>query len=138
MDGVSTARLDPETDERFLTLRRPLGATAVGLNQMTLHPGQRGRIHRHREQEEIYVVLRGVLTLVTEDGELEAGEGELVRVAAPVRRQLVNRGARAVVLLAIGATGDHAGRDGEAFADWTETVPRPPQEVPLPDDVPHA
>jgi uncharacterized cupin superfamily protein len=138
MDGVSTARLDPETDERFLSLRRPLGATAVGLNQMTLQPGQRGRIHRHREQEEIYVVLRGVLTLVTEDGELEAGEGELVRVAAPVRRQLVNRGARPVLLLAIGAAGDHAGRDGEAFADWTETVPRPPQEVPLPDDVPHA
>jgi len=138
MDGVSTARLDPETDERFLSLRRPLGAAAVGLNQMTLQPGQRGRIHRHREQEEIYVVLRGVLTLVTEDGELEAGEGELVRVAAPVRRQLVNRGARPVLLLAIGAAGDHAGRDGEAFADWTETVPRPPQEVPLPDDVPHA
>ena len=138
MDGVTTARLDPDTGERFLSLRRPLGATGVGLNQMALQPGQRGRIHRHREQEEIYLVLRGVLTIVTDDGELEAGEGEVVRVAAPVRRQLVNRGARPVVLVAIGASGEHAGRDGEAFGDWSETVPRPPQEVPLPDDVPHA
>jgi mannose-6-phosphate isomerase-like protein (cupin superfamily) len=138
MDGVTTARLDPETDERFVSLRRPLHATSVGLNQMTLQPGQRGRIHRHREQEEIYLVLRGVLTLVTEDGELDAGEGELVRVAPEVRRQLANRSARPVVLVAIGAAGEHVGRDGEAFADWTETVGRPPQEVPLPDDAPHA
>ena len=45
--GVSYATLDPDTDERFVSLRRELGVTSFGLNQILLRPGQRGRIHRH-------------------------------------------------------------------------------------------
>jgi hypothetical protein len=41
-----------------------------------------------------------------------------------------------VILLALGGSGEHAGRDGEAFSSWEETEGRPPQEVPLPDDLP--
>jgi hypothetical protein len=53
-----------------------------------------------------------------------------------MRRQLMNRGDRACVVVAIGGAGAHAGRDGEAFADWSEHEGRPPQEVPLPADLP--
>jgi len=38
--------------------------------------------------------------------------------------------------LAIGGAGEHVSRDGEAFGDWSETVGRPPQEVPLLADLP--
>jgi mannose-6-phosphate isomerase-like protein (cupin superfamily) len=136
IDGIETAAIDVGTDERFRSLRRPLGVSSFGLNQVTLHPGQRGRIHRHAQQEEVYLVIRGRLTLLVEDEALELGEGMLARVPAPVRRQLVNAGSESCVLVALGGSGEHESRDGEAFTDWSETTGRPPQEVPLPDDLP--
>ena len=135
-DGVVHARIDFESDERFASLRRELGVSSFGLNVLTLKPRQRGRIHRHRQQEEVYVVLRGTLTLAVEGEERSVAEGEAVRVPPEVRRQLINRDGTPVVLLAIGAAGEHVGRDGEAFADWAEESGRPPQEVPLPEDLP--
>jgi mannose-6-phosphate isomerase-like protein (cupin superfamily) len=133
--GTSTARLDPESPERFVALRRELGVSSFGLNQIILQPGQRGRIHRHERQEEVYLVLEGTLTLVVEGEPLELGEGELVRVAPELRRQLVNRGRDRLVLLALGAEGEHHGRDGEAFARWEDEHGGPPQEIPLPADL---
>jgi len=95
--GTKTAAIDWELRERFLSLRRDLGVTAFGLNQLTLQPGQRGRIHRHGLQEEVYLVLRGTLTVKLEDAQAELREGELLRVAPEVRRQLVNASDRPCV-----------------------------------------
>jgi uncharacterized cupin superfamily protein len=134
--GIARARLDFETADRFLRLRRELGVTAFGLNQLVLQPGQRGRIHRHAEQEEVYLVLEGTLTLLVEGEGQTLQRGELVRVAPAVRRQLVNRGPDRLVLLALGGAGEHAGRDGEAFAAWEDERGAPPQELPLPEDLP--
>jgi uncharacterized cupin superfamily protein len=134
-DGVAHVRLTFDSDERFVSLRRSLGVSSFGLNLLTLKPRQRGRIHRHREQEEVYIVLRGTLTLAVEAEELRVAEGEAVRVAPEIRRQLINRGETPVVLLAIGAAGEHVGRDGEAFATWDAEEGRPPQDVALPDDL---
>lgn len=134
--GVTRARLDLDSTERFVPLRRQLGVTAFGLNQIVLQPGQRGRIHRHTAQEEVYLVLEGTLTLLVEGEEQTLGHGELARVAPAVRRQLVNRGPGRVVLLALGGAGEHVGRDGEAFATWDDEQGVPPQELPLPDDLP--
>jgi mannose-6-phosphate isomerase-like protein (cupin superfamily) len=132
--GVSFAALDPDTEERFLPLRRMLGVTSFGLNQIVLRPGQRGRIHRHRDQEEVYLVLSGTLTLVIEREPRELRQGELARVAPEVRRVIANRGEEDVVLIALGGATEHVGRDGEAFVDWDQEVGAPPQEVPLPPD----
>lgn len=134
-DGTTRARLDAESSERFLPLRRQLRVSSFGVNQIVLQPGQRGRIHRHQRQEEVYLVLEGSLTLIVEDDRLELGEGELIRVAPALRRQLVNRGARRLVLLALGGQGEHNGRDGEAFSSWRDEVGAAPQEVPLPADL---
>jgi len=134
-DGVSVATLDRDGAERFQALRRELGVSSFGLNLIRLRPRERGRIHRHKRQEEVYLVLEGTLTLGVEGGERELPLGSLARVAPSVRRQLVNRGSEPLVLLAIGGAEPHVGRDGEAFATWEETEPRPPQEVPLPPDV---
>ena len=136
MDGVSVTKLDVDAAERFASIRQPLGLESMGANLMVLQPRQRGRIHRHGEQEELYVVLRGELTLAVEGEETTVRALEAARVAASVRRQLLNRGSEPVAVLALGAAGSHVGRDGEAFADWAETEGRTPQEVPLPDDLP--
>jgi len=134
-DGTTRARLDPDTDDRFLPLRRQLEVTSFGLNQIVLAPGQRGRIHRHQRQEEVYLVLEGRLTLAIEGQETELEQGELIRVAPRLRRQLVNRGPGRLVLIALGGAGEHEGRDGEAFASWEGDVPLSPQELPLPSDL---
>ena len=133
---VARARLDFDSAERFLPLRRQLGVTAFGLNQLVLQPGQRGRIHRHAAQEEVYLVLDGTLALLIEGEEHTLVRGELVRVAPTVRRQLLNRGPGRLVLLALGGSGEHAGRDGEAFAAWEDEHGVSPQQLPLPDDLP--
>jgi uncharacterized cupin superfamily protein len=134
--GVAFARLDLEAGERFVSLRRALGVTSFGINLMLLEPGQRGRIHRHQRQEEVYLVVEGVLTLVVEGEEHDLGAGELARVAPEVRRQLVNRGPGRAALVALGGANVHDGRDGEAFAGWGDTDPHQPAEVPLPEDFP--
>jgi mannose-6-phosphate isomerase-like protein (cupin superfamily) len=134
-NGTTTTRLDPETGERFLPLRRQLGVSSFGFNQIVLQPGQRGRIHRHRRQEEVYLVHEGTLTILLEGEATDLGPGELIRVAPEVRRQLVNRGPGRLVLLALGGANEHQGRDGEAFGDWSDEDPVPPQELSMPADL---
>ena len=135
-DGFRSARIDFEAFERFVSLRRALEVESVGINQLTLAPRERGRIHRHQRQEEIYLVLAGTLTIVIEGEPHELGAGMVARVAPHVRRQLVNAGDERCVVVAVGAADGYVGRDGEAFASWDETEGRPPQELPLPDDLP--
>ena len=134
--GTGRTRLDPDAGERFVPLRRALGVSSFGINQLVLEPGQRGRIHRHARQEEVYLVIEGTLTVMVEAQEATLEAGELMRVAPEVRRQLVNRGPGRVVLVALGADGEHAGRDGEAFVSWDASEGAPPQETPLPEDLP--
>jgi uncharacterized cupin superfamily protein len=133
------ARLAPDAvDQRFQRLRADLGVTSFGINLVVLAPGERGRVHSHREQEEVYLVLAGELTLLLEDGEAHTlVTGDLARVGPGERRQLVNRGPARLDLLALGGHGEHVGRDGVAWASWDETGEgRSPQEVPLPADEP--
>ena len=135
-EGTATARLQEDAENRFVRLRAELGVTSFGLNQIVLHPGQRGRIHAHERQEEVYLVLEGTLSLLIEGDESTHERGELIRVAPGVRRQLVNRGPANLHLLAIGGAGEHEGRDGKAWASWDATESASPQEMPLPDDLP--
>jgi uncharacterized cupin superfamily protein len=132
---MNVARLDPDGEDRFQRLREDLGVQSMGVNLLRLQPLQRGRIHRHARQEEVYVVLEGTLTLLVEGAEHELTPGLVARVGPAERRQLVNASSERVVLLAFGAAGEHASRDGEAFESWEQEPGRPPQEVPLPGDL---
>ena len=134
--GTATTRLEDDPDDRFVRLRAALGVSSFGLNQIVLRPGQRGRIHRHEHQEEVYLVLDGTLTLLVEGDETTLERGELVRVGPELRRQLVNRGPDTLSLLAIGGAGEHEGRDGLAYPDWDATEAVSPRDMPLPDDLP--
>ena len=136
--GFTRGRIDPDPEGRMVTLRRDLGVTSFGINEIVFQPGQRGRIHRHREQEEVYLVLEGTLTLVIEGEEEVLEKGELIRVAPELRRQVVNRGPERLMLIALGGSAEHEGRDGLAYESW-DTPPseaKPPQETPLPPDLP--
>jgi mannose-6-phosphate isomerase-like protein (cupin superfamily) len=135
-NGVSYARLETGGTERFVSLRQMLGVTSFGMNLILLHAGARGRIHKHAKQEEVYLVLEGTLSLSIEGVERDLGKGELVRVAPDVRRQLSNRGPARLAILALGAAGEHIGRDGTAFVSWDAKEGAPPQETPLPEDLP--
>jgi uncharacterized cupin superfamily protein len=135
-DGTARARLQDEPEDRFVRLRAELGVTSFGMNQIVLRPGQRGRIHRHERQEEVYLVLDGTLSLVVEGEETALSRGDLMRVAPGLRRQLVNRGPGSVSVLALGGAGEHEGRDGLAYASWDATEASRPQDLPLPEDLP--
>jgi uncharacterized cupin superfamily protein len=133
--GASFATLDLEAGERFVALRRQLGVESFGLNLMLLEPGQRGRVHRHKRQEEVYIVLEGTLTLELDGGEVHTLQAhDAARVGPETRRRLSNRGDARVALIALGGAEPHVGRDGLAYADWDDTEGKPPQEVPLPPD----
>jgi len=134
-EGVSVTALDLDGDERFQPLRRELGASAFGLNLIRLRPGQRGRIHRHEHQEEVYVVLEGTLTLEVEREPHELPRGCAIRVAPNLRRRLANAGGEPLAVLAIGGATPHQGRDGVAFAEWEDETGASPQDIPLPEDL---
>ena len=135
--GVSFTSIDSDGDDRFQRIRQELGVSTFGLNLIRLRPGQRGRIHAHERQEEVYAVLEGTLTLLIEGDEpRELRRGDLARVAPDVRRQLSNRHPELLLILAAGGASEHAGRDGRAWAAWDEEgAGRPPQDVELPPDV---
>jgi uncharacterized cupin superfamily protein len=135
-DGTATTRLQADPEDRFVRLRAELGVSAFGLNQIVLRPGQRGRIHTHERQEEVYLVLEGTLSLLVEGEESTLERGELARVAPGVKRQLVNRGPQTLHLLAIGGAGEHQGRDGAAYTAWDAIDSVSPQEMPMPEDLP--
>jgi mannose-6-phosphate isomerase-like protein (cupin superfamily) len=136
-ENITRTRLARSSKERFQLLRRELGIEGFGLNLILLQSRERGRIHTHSHQEEVYLVMEGLLTLMIEGTAHELGPDEIVRVPASVRRQLVNEGPERVVLLAFGGSGQHAGRDGHAWVSWDESGPgRSPQETPLPENLP--
>jgi uncharacterized cupin superfamily protein len=136
---IAYSTIDRDSGDRFQSLRSELGVSSFGMNVIVLQPGERGRIHAHEHQEEVYLVLEGELTLMVEGEESALGPDRLARVGPPVRRQLVNAGPQRVVLLALGGSGEHVGRDGLAWESWDDESPgRPPQEVPLPQDLPSA
>lgn len=134
--GFSFSSIDPDADY-FHLLRRELGVTSFGINQMTLQPRQRLRVHRHERQEEVYLVLEGELTLIVEGEPHVLAVGDLARVGPELKRQLTNPGAAKTIVLALGGDGEHQSRDGIAWSGWEdEGEGRSPKDVPLPDDLP--
>jgi len=80
-------------------------------------------------------VAEGTLTVSVEQDEQVLSAGELIRVPAASRRQLINGSTEPVLFVAIGGAGRHEGRDGEAFASWEDDQGAPPAEVPMPEDL---
>lgn len=91
---------------RFRPARQALGVTSWGMNVLELDPNCSGypeHDHASDGHEEVYVVLRGSVVLRVGDEEQVLSQGDFVRVAPQLRRQLVTRDEGAT-LLALGGT----------------------------------
>src|SRR5262245_58571408 len=87
-------------------VRAGLGVTALGMQVLELPPGFEhypDHAHTHDEQEEVYTVLSGTVTLHTEDGDFELEPGMFARVGPSEKRKLVT-GEEGARILALGGT----------------------------------
>ena len=100
-DSATMFGLAPSLEARFA--RRALGGTIVGVSREVLAPGFRVPFgHMHRDQEEVYFVVRGSGRIKIEDEILELSEGDLVRIAPGVWR-CTEAGPDGMAIIAVGA-----------------------------------
>ena len=65
----------------------PLDAEQTGITHLRLHPGKRSPFsHRHKEAEEIYVVMSGAGWAKLDDDVFEVRPRDAIRIAPPVAR----------------------------------------------------
>jgi uncharacterized cupin superfamily protein len=88
----------------FQKVRRALGTTAFGINEIKLPPGAEGREHDETDtgHEEVYVVLEGDGTFTVDGEPVAVGAGDYLRVDASSTRLAVG-GQKGMRFLAIGA-----------------------------------
>jgi mannose-6-phosphate isomerase-like protein (cupin superfamily) len=106
-----------ELEARFA--RTALDGETLGLSHMKLAPDFRIPFgHKHPDQEEVYVVIRGSARIKVEDEVVELGEWDAIRIGKDTMRA-VEAGPDGVEYLAFGAGTDP--RDAELVpAWWTE------------------
>jgi quercetin dioxygenase-like cupin family protein len=89
--------------DSFFKIRKALGTTAFGLNEVRMPPGFEGPAHDESDtgHEEVYVCLEGGATVTIGDEEVQLEPGAYLRVAPGTQRQ-VQAGPAGVRFLAIG------------------------------------
>jgi mannose-6-phosphate isomerase-like protein (cupin superfamily) len=107
--------LSPGLEARFA--REPLELENMGISYQRLAPDFRGPFgHRHKTQEEVYVILAGSGRIKLEDEVVELRQWDAVRVPRDTTRAF-EAGPEGLELLAIGAPNTGAG-DAEIEQDW--------------------
>jgi mannose-6-phosphate isomerase-like protein (cupin superfamily) len=117
-DSARKFGMPPEMSARFAAT--PLGLEKSGISLQALAPDSRGPFgHRHREQEEIYVVVAGSGRIKLDDDVVELRQWDAVRVPPEVTRQ-VESGPDGIEFLAYGAprTKDAGMGDAEMVQGW--------------------
>jgi mannose-6-phosphate isomerase-like protein (cupin superfamily) len=106
--------MPPELEARFA--RTALGGETLGLSLLTLEPNFRMPFgHKHADQEEVYVVLRGSARINVESEIVELAQWDAIRFDKNTMRA-VESGPDGVEYLAFGAGDDPA--DAELVANW--------------------
>jgi mannose-6-phosphate isomerase-like protein (cupin superfamily) len=101
-------------DARFA--RSALGGETLGLSLMKLAPNFRMPFgHKHGEQEEVYVVVRGSARIKVDDEIVELAEWDAIRFDKDTMRD-VEAGPQGVEYLAFGAGDDP--QDAEMVQGW--------------------
>jgi uncharacterized cupin superfamily protein len=98
---------------------RPMGLERTGLTYFRLAPGFRIPFgHRHEDQEEVYVVIRGSARIKVGDDVLDLSELDAVRVAGDTIRNLEAGPDGAEVI----AFGERAGQEQSEMVQgwWSE------------------
>lgn len=104
---------------RFLA--GPLAAEQVALTCRRMPPGSGGKGsygHRHRTQEEVYLVLSGRLEFKLEDEVVEVGPMTAVRIAPGTTRSVWNAGSEDALLLMASTRIDDLEGDVELVEDF--------------------
>jgi mannose-6-phosphate isomerase-like protein (cupin superfamily) len=97
--------------------RAALGSPELGVSRFTYEPGARMPFgHRHREQEEVYVVVGGSGRAKLDDEIIEIAIWDVLRVAPVVVRSF-EAGRDGLDVVCIGGRKPE-GRDNEGFPDF--------------------
>ena len=113
-DQAPNFGMPAEMQARFA--RTALEGQSLGLTLLTLAPGFRIPFaHKHENQEEVYVVVRGSARIKVEDEIVELGQWDAIRFDKDTMRA-VEAGPDGVEYLAFGAGDDP--RDAEVAQGW--------------------
>ena len=114
----SLAERDADVEARFA--RKHLDSEHLGVSYFRYGPAYRSPIgHRHREQEEAYVVVAGSGRARLDDEIVELSQWDVLRVAPQVVRSFEG-GPDGLELIAVGNDRPEGG-DGEMVKDhWTD------------------
>jgi mannose-6-phosphate isomerase-like protein (cupin superfamily) len=103
-DEVEDAYAGEDVPGEFRALTEALGTEQVAVTLIRVPPHsdfEQGTGHRHEEQEEVYLVTRGTLTMRFGDEVREVAAGSAVRVAPSTVRSHRNLGEEPVELWAV-------------------------------------
>ena len=103
-----------------------MGAEVLGSDQLAFswrrmppQTGGKGSYgHRHREQEEIYFVIKGMLQFKLEDEVIEVPGGTVVRVGPEVARSVWNEGPDEAVMIIVSPRVEDLMADVETLANF--------------------
>jgi mannose-6-phosphate isomerase-like protein (cupin superfamily) len=99
----------------------PLATEQVALTYRRMPPGTGGKGsygHRHKTQEEVYLVLSGRLEFKVEDEVVELGPLTAVRVAPHTARSVWNEGPEEAVLMIMSVKSEDPRGDVELVEDF--------------------
>jgi len=114
-DSAVQFGMSPSMEARFA--REELGTEQSGLSYQRLAPSFRQPFgHRHKQQEEVYVVLSGSGRIKLDDEIVELREWDTVRIPPATTRQL-EAGPEGLEYLAFGAPNVGSG-DAEVVEGW--------------------
>ena len=117
-DAASRLGFAPDLEARFAT--GALGLEKSGLSYQKLAPGFRMPFgHKHKQQEEVYVILSGSGRVKFDDEIAEVRQWDVLRVPGETMRAF-EAGPGGVELLAFGApyAGPSPGDDAEVQPGW--------------------
>ena len=115
----------PNTD-----LAGQLEAMAIGARLWRLSPGQASTRHRHRSQEELYLVLEGSGRVRIGGEVLTLGPLDSLLVEPPAVRQVFNDGDADALWLVVGAPPEPANTQKMSPEQLRELYPDGPQALP--------
>jgi mannose-6-phosphate isomerase-like protein (cupin superfamily) len=111
----SAASRDADIEARFA--RKHLDSEHLGISYFRYGPDYKASMgHRHREQEEAYLVVSGSGRVKLDDEIVELRKWDVIRVAPPVVRAFAG-GPEGLEVIAIGSDRPEGG-DGERVEDF--------------------
>ena len=130
-DDVDDVYADSNVPGEFRALSDALGTEQVAVTLIRVPPHcdfEQGTGHYHEEQEELYLVTRGTLTMRFGDEIRKVGAGSVARVAARTPRSHRNEGEEPVEMWAISQRREEA--DAVKIDDFWEASPDALQKRP--------